>query len=73
MDAGPGVVTTDEMDRVIHVRGMYGTGLLYPSPLNYYNFPKSVFTSVRGNEVICHGIPDYDYREVQRWECCQYY
>jgi methionyl aminopeptidase len=29
----------------------------YPSPLNYYEFPKSVCTSV--NEVICHGIPDY--------------
>lgn len=28
----------------------------YPSPLNYYNFPKSCCTSV--NEVICHGIPD---------------
>ncbi len=28
----------------------------YPSPYNYYNFPKSVCTSV--NEVICHGIPD---------------
>ena len=28
----------------------------YPSPLNYYNFPCSVCTSV--NEVICHGIPD---------------
>ena len=28
----------------------------YPSPLNYYNFPKSVCTSV--NESICHGIPD---------------
>ncbi|CCW71547.1 unnamed protein product [Phytomonas sp. Hart1] len=49
----PGV-TTDEIDRVVHdatiERGMY------PSPLNYYNFPKSVCTSV--NEVICHGIPD---------------
>jgi len=33
----------------------------YPSPLNYYNFPKSVCTSV--NEVICHGIPDQ--RELQ--------
>ena len=33
----------------------------YPSPLNYYNFPKSVCTSV--NEVICHGIPDY--REIE--------
>jgi len=28
----------------------------YPSPLNYYKFPKSICTSV--NEVICHGIPD---------------
>ena len=28
----------------------------YPSPLNYYNFPCAVCTSV--NEVICHGIPD---------------
>ncbi|MCO5562008.1 hypothetical protein L7F22_015634 [Adiantum nelumboides] len=28
----------------------------YPSPLNYYLFPKSCCTSV--NEVICHGIPD---------------
>jgi methionyl aminopeptidase len=28
----------------------------YPSPLNYYKFPRSVCTSV--NEVICHGIPD---------------
>ncbi|CAM9988830.1 unnamed protein product, partial [Choristocarpus tenellus] len=28
----------------------------YPSPLNYYTFPKSVCTSV--NESICHGIPD---------------
>ncbi|KIZ01205.1 methionyl aminopeptidase [Monoraphidium neglectum] len=33
----------------------------YPSPLNYYNFPKSVCTSI--NEVICHGIPDQ--RELQ--------
>jgi methionyl aminopeptidase len=49
----PGV-TTDEIDRLVHEetikRGMY------PSPLNYYNFPKSVCTSV--NEIICHGIPD---------------
>lgn len=28
----------------------------YPSPLNYYKFPKSCCLSV--NEVICHGIPD---------------
>lgn len=49
----PGVIT-DEIDRVVHeatvARGMY------PSPLNYYNFPKSVCTSI--NEIICHGIPD---------------
>lgn len=49
----PGV-TTDEIDRIVHEatleRGMY------PSPLNYYNFPKSCCTSI--NEIICHGIPD---------------
>lgn len=28
----------------------------YPSPYNYFNFPKSVCTSI--NEIICHGIPD---------------
>jgi len=27
----------------------------YPSPLNYYGFPKSICTSV--NDVVCHGIP----------------
>jgi methionyl aminopeptidase len=49
----PGV-TTDELDRIAHeahlARGVY------PSPLRYKGFPKSVCTSV--NEVICHGIPD---------------
>ena len=35
----------------------------YPSPLNYYNFPKSVCTSV--NEVICHGIPDLRVLQVE--------
>ena len=47
-------VTGDEIDRVVYTaiveRGAY------PSPLNYYNFPKSVCVSV--NEIICHGIPD---------------
>ena len=47
-------VTTAEIDRVTYeatvARGAY------PSPLNYYNFPCAVCTSV--NEVICHGIPD---------------
>jgi methionyl aminopeptidase len=54
----PGV-TTDEIDRVVHEATIERD--CYPSPLNYYNFPKSVCTSV--NEVVCHGIPDY--REVQ--------
>mmetsp|Transcript_9873 Transcript_9873/g.29842 ORF Transcript_9873/g.29842 Transcript_9873/m.29842 type:complete len:386 (-) Transcript_9873:1247-2404(-) len=49
----PGV-TTDELDRIVH-EGMIERGA-YPSPYNYFNFPKSVCTSV--NEVICHGIPD---------------
>ncbi|CAG8495179.1 8290_t:CDS:2 [Funneliformis caledonium] len=49
----PGV-TTDEIDRVIHEAIIERDS--YPSPLNYYEFPKSVCTSV--NEVICHGIPD---------------
>jgi methionyl aminopeptidase len=49
----PGV-TCDEIDRVVHETITEGGG--YPSPLNYYCFPKSVCTSV--NEVICHGIPD---------------
>lgn len=42
----PGV-TTDELDRIVH-DSLVGDGA-YPSPLNYYNFPKSVCTSV--NEV----------------------
>ena len=29
---------------------------VYPSPLNYRGFPKSVCTSV--NNCVCHGIPD---------------
>ena len=49
----PGV-TTDEIDRVVHEETVKRN--MYPSPLNYYNFPKSVCTSV--NEIICHGIPD---------------
>jgi methionyl aminopeptidase len=49
----PGV-TTDDLDALVHDecvrRGVY------PSPLGYRGFPKSVCTSL--NEVICHGIPD---------------
>ncbi|GMH90132.1 hypothetical protein TrVE_jg3461 [Triparma verrucosa] len=48
-------VTCDEIDRVVHEACIERS--CYPSPLNYYQFPKSVCTSV--NEVICHGIPDY--------------
>ncbi|KAI9356906.1 peptidase M24, structural domain-containing protein [Pilaira anomala] len=47
-------ITTDELDEIIH-KATIERGA-YPSPLNYYKFPKSVCTSV--NEVICHGIPD---------------
>lgn len=58
LDAGaaavkPGV-TTDEIDAIVHEECMKRD--VYPSPLNYYHFPRSVCTSV--NEVICHGIPD---------------
>eukprot|EP00873_Tetraselmis_striata_P025893 jgi/Tetstr1/446157/TSEL_003559.t1 len=54
----PGI-TTDEIDRIVHEATIERNA--YPSPLNYYNFPKSVCTSV--NEIICHGIPDQ--RELQ--------
>ena len=47
-------VTTAEIDRVTY-EATVSRGA-YPSPLNYYNFPCAVCTSV--NEVICHGIPD---------------
>lgn len=47
-------VTGEDIDKVVFdacvERGVY------PSPLNYRTFPKSLCTSV--NEVICHGIPD---------------
>lgn len=49
----PGI-TTDEIDKIVHEESIKRGG--YPSPLNYFNYPKSVCTSV--NEVICHGIPD---------------
>mmetsp|Transcript_51905 Transcript_51905/g.105681 ORF Transcript_51905/g.105681 Transcript_51905/m.105681 type:complete len:461 (-) Transcript_51905:300-1682(-) len=47
-------VTGDEVDRIVHAACMERN--CYPSPLNYYKFPKSVCVSA--NEVICHGIPD---------------
>ena len=49
----PGV-TTEALDVICHKYIVAHGG--YPSPLNYYNFPKSCCTSV--NEVICHGVPD---------------
>ncbi|KAI9816044.1 MAG: Methionine aminopeptidase 1 [Pycnora praestabilis] len=52
-EAKPGV-TTDWIDEVVHKACLERNA--YPSPLNYYHFPKSVCTSI--NEVICHGIPD---------------
>ena len=54
----PGV-TTDEIDRIVHDATVEAGA--YPSPLNYFHFPKSVCTSI--NEVICNGIPDS--RELQ--------
>ena len=58
LDAGhalvrPGV-KTEEIDKAVHDY-IIGQGA-YPSPRNYYNFPRSCCTSV--NEIICHGIPD---------------
>ncbi|UYV61502.1 BMS1 [Cordylochernes scorpioides] len=47
-------ITTDEIDLLVHEACIDRE--CYPSPLNYYGFPKSCCTSV--NEVICHGIPD---------------
>jgi methionyl aminopeptidase len=47
-------VTTEEIDRIVHEACIERD--CYPSPLNYYGFPKSCCTSL--NEVICHGIPD---------------
>lgn len=58
LDAGARViapgVTTDAIDAAVHAAAIERD--CYPSPLNYYRFPKSCCTSV--NEVICHGIPD---------------
>lgn len=47
-------VTGDEIDRILYQACVERS--VYPSPLNYMGFPKSVCVSP--NEVICHGIPD---------------
>jgi methionyl aminopeptidase len=57
-------VTTDEIDRIVHEAAIERD--CYPSPLNYYKFPKSCCTSV--NEVICHGIPDT--RKLEDGDLC---
>lgn len=58
LDAGRAVVRVgasgDDVDRAIFAACVERN--VYPSPLNYHGFPKSVCVSV--NEVICHGIPD---------------
>jgi methionyl aminopeptidase len=46
--------TGDEIDRICFAACVERR--VYPSPLNYHGFPKSLCTSV--NEAICHGIPD---------------
>ena len=46
--------TTEEIDKAVHDYLIENKA--YPSPLNYFKFPRSCCTSV--NEVICHGIPD---------------
>lgn len=48
----PGM-STDEIDAIGHAKCIE-LGV-YPSPLQYMGFPRSICTSV--NEVICHGIP----------------
>ncbi|CAM9439501.1 unnamed protein product [Ectocarpus fasciculatus] len=46
--------TTDDVDRACHEAALERGA--YPSPLNYFGFPKSCCTSI--NEIVCHGIPD---------------
>ena len=47
-------MTTEEIDKAVHEYVLANDA--YPSPLNYYKYPRSCCTSV--NEIICHGIPD---------------
>merc|ERR1712194_282198 len=47
-------VTGDQIDRLV-ARACIDRKI-YPSPLNYFSFPKTLCVSA--NEVICHGIPD---------------
>ena len=45
---------TDEVDRAVHDECVRLA--VYPSPLQYAGFPKSLCTSI--NQCVCHGIPD---------------
>lgn len=47
-------ITSNDIDQFVHKMCIENN--CYPSPLNYYSFPKSCCVSI--NEVICHGIPD---------------
>lgn len=47
-------VTGDAIDKAVHDYIISKNA--YPSPLNYFKFPKSCCISI--NEQICHGIPD---------------
>ncbi|OLY82697.1 Methionine aminopeptidase 1D, mitochondrial [Smittium mucronatum] len=49
----PGI-TTAEIDSLVH--NYIISNNAYPSPLNYYGFPKSICTSI--NNIVAHGIPD---------------
>ena len=47
--------STEDIDILVH-NALIEEYNVYPSPLNYGEFPKSICSSI--NDVICHGIPD---------------
>jgi methionyl aminopeptidase len=47
-------MTTEDVDKIVHDHIISHNA--YPSPIGYFNFPKSVCASV--NETVCHGIPN---------------
>lgn len=57
-------VTTDEIDRIVHEACIERN--CYPSPLNYYEFPKSCCTSV--NEVCIILSVNYVKKFILRYE-----
>jgi methionyl aminopeptidase len=50
----------NDIDRRFHEEALRRR--VYPSPLNYSGFPKSLCVSI--NEVVCHGIPDSSVLEM---------